>query len=895
MVMRANNACATLLAALSLMLWHTAGERRIARRLAAAMGWVAALIGGLTSLEDLTGVNLRLDEWLAPGTFPGDRGNAFVVAPGRMSLNAALSLLLLGLALTGLDASVRSGGTRRRFLAPIFALLGAMPAACGLVGYLLGSGSFTGLLRSTRILWHAAASLLLLALGVLAARPHRPPVSRIFSTGAGGTLLRWLLPGSTALLLILGWAITEARAAGLVAPGEGTALMLFGGLVLLSALMVAASRAVARQEAMADASNAAHREEAERFHALAENISQLAWMTDETGAIVWYNRRWFDYTGTTFAEMQDWGWQKVHHPDHLERVVRKYRACLDRGEEWEDSFPLRGKDGEYRWFLSRARPIRDADDRITQWFGTNTDVTEQRDLTEQLARAKEQSEAAAHAVAEAAERFRFLAETVSLQVWTAQPTGELDFANQEVAKYFAADLDKEVLGNGWAQFVHPDDLPAALRTWQAALASGERYETEFRLRRHDGEQRWFLVRAQPMREGGRIVIWFGTNTDIHDLKTAQREAEAASHAKDDFLAALSHELRTPLTPVLLSATTLRHDERLPANLRAELAMMARNVQLEVRLIDDLLDLTRIVRGKLPLRTEQCDLHSLLGHSIEIVRDEARGKGVELALDLAAAHAGVTGDPARLQQVFWNLLRNAVKFTPAGGRIEVRSRNAETGEGLILEICDTGMGFEPEAAERLFRPFEQEPRAGHHRFGGLGLGLAIARAIVELHGGKIFAHSAGPNLGATFSVEMPGAFSPAADLGIGEPAAPDSLEPARPLHILLVDDHEPTLTVLTRLLRKAGHHIVGAGSIAAALAAHEAGTFDLLISDLGLPDGSGLELIEKLRARDATLRGIALSGYGMEEDLLRSREVGFIAHLVKPIDFEQLTHVLRKLP
>ncbi len=854
---------------------------------------LAALIGGVTSLEYLAGVDFGVDQLLASGTFPEDKASPFVVYPGRMSLNAAASLFFLGCALTGLDWKVRLRKSQH-FTAPVFAMLAALPAAGGLVGYLLDARGFIGLLRSTSILLHTAIALFLLSLGVLAARPYRPPVSRVFAPGASGVLLRWLLPGSATLLLALAWAIGKGRASGVLGPGEGTAMMLYGGLILLFVLIVAASRAVARQEESARRVAVALQEKEERFRTLADNISQLAWMTDETGSIVWFNQRWLDYTGNTLEEMRGGGWLKLIQPDRREHVLEKLQRAFERGEDWEDLFPLRGKDGEYRWFLSHARPIRDAQGQVTRWFGTNTDVTEQRDLTEQLARAKEQAETISRALAEAAERFHFLAESVSLQVWTARPNGELDFANQEVVHYFGADLEREILGNAWAQFVHQDELPTVLRDWQAALATGERYEVEFRLRRNDGAFRWFLVRAQPMRDGGRIVSWFGTNTDIHDLKTAQREAVAASRAKDDFLAALSHELRTPLTPVLLSAHALRYDERLPEDARAELAMIERNITLEGRLIDDLLDLTRIVRGKLPLRMEHCDAHSLLGHSLEIIRDEAQGKRVTIALDLRASRCGVRGDSARLQQVFWNLLRNAVKFTPGGGRIDIRTHDAAGGEMLVLEVSDTGLGFAPELAERLFLPFEQEERDGHHRFGGLGLGLAIARAIVDLHGGTLRAASPGPGLGATFRVELPSSPEPSASVAVFEPDSSVQNEPATPLRILLAEDHPPTVAVLSRLLRKAGHEVVAAGTIAEAIAVNRQQIFDVVVSDLGLPDGSGLQLIKALREDTPQIRGIALSGYGMEEDMLRSREAGFFDHLVKPVDFDLLARTLRDL-
>ncbi len=363
-------------------------------------------------------------------------------------------------------------------------------------------------------------------------------------------------------------------------------------------------------------------------------------------------------------------------------------------------------------------------------------------------------------ISDATDRFHLLAEVVSLQVWTARPDGTLDWANHECVQYFNADLETQILGNAWAQWVHPNDLPNALHHWRAALASGERYEVEFRLRRYDGEYRWFLVRAQGRRNArGSIVQWFGTNTDIHDLKTAQRGAEAASRAKDAFIAALSHELRTPLTPVLMLARSLSEDERLPADARDDLRIMERNIALEARLIDDLLDLTRIARGQLHLRAEPCDAHSLIGLAVEIVRDDAFAKRISIERKFEARLSGLVADPARFQQVIWNLLRNAVKFTPRGGRVSIRTQNPDTDDdvsvSLQIEIADTGIGIEQIALERIFLPFDQGHFSGEHRFGGVGLGLAIARAIVDLHGGKIAALSSGPGQGSTFVVTLPG--------------------------------------------------------------------------------------------------------------------------------------------
>jgi CheY-like chemotaxis protein len=314
----------------------------------------------------------------------------------------------------------------------------------------------------------------------------------------------------------------------------------------------------------------------------------------------------------------------------------------------------------------------------------------------------------------------------------------------------------------------------------------------------------------------------------------------------------------------------------------------------------LLDITRIINGKLAVRAEPCDAHSLIGLVVEMIRSDAQEKRIAIHLDLAARHSQITGDPARLQQVFWNLLRNAVKFSPEGGNVRIRSLDPpcigdmEVESRVCIEVSDDGVGFEADAATVIFQPFEQG--ASGHRFGGLGLGLAIARAIVDIHGGTVRAKSPGPGQGATFTVELPGATRPlaaATRLSGGEnPGRGSGLERDAPMRLLLVEDHEPTMQVLTRLLTRAGHHTVAAQSLAEARAAAAKETFDAVISDLGLPDGTGVELMQNLKAAHG-LRGIALSGYGTDEDLRRSEAAGFVVHLVKPVDFNDLRRALRE--
>ena len=368
-----------------------------------------------------------------------------------------------------------------------------------------------------------------------------------------------------------------------------------------------------------------------------------------------------------------------------------------------------------------------------------------------------------------------------------------------------------------------------------------------------------------------------------------RQAQDASRAKDDFLATISHELRTPLTPVLLTATSLLQSPKLHDSLRDEVEMIERSVELEAKLIDDLLDLTRIARGQVKVHFEVRDVHRLLADVVGLCREQIREKGIQIEVITGAAEHHVWGDAARLQQIFWNIVQNAVKFSPQGGKIEVRT--ASTTSRLRVDIRDEGVGIAPEVLTRLFQAFEQ---GDHHRSrsfgGGLGLGLAIAKGLVDLHGGSLSVVSSGVGKGSTFTVTLS---TVPVEVRL-QLARPTRVEPAaRPLRLLVVEDHQPTLQVMTSLLQSIRHQVKTASDLAGARRLAETHVFDLVVSDIGLPDGSGLDLMLELRTRYG-LAGIAVSGYGMDEDLKRSREAGFSEHLVKPVGLEQLKDAIARV-
>ncbi len=374
------------------------------------------------------------------------------------------------------------------------------------------------------------------------------------------------------------------------------------------------------------------------------------------------------------------------------------------------------------------------------------------------------------------------------------------------------------------------------------------------------------------------------------MEAARNQAEAANHSKDQFMATLSHELRTPLTPVLMVLASLEADAELPQQYRADIQLIRRNIELEARLIDDLLDLTRIARGKLSLHEQPVDVHALVDHIARSCRESETGsKRQALEVSLGAQRHHVLGDSARLAQIIWNLVRNAVKFTPEGGTIRIMTCNPSD-DRLQIEVQDTGIGIDSEVLPRIFDAFEQGHHAVTRTFGGLGLGLAISKALVQMHGGRISVASPGKNRGATFTVELATMDAPLAHHG-NSPGVRSSSQ--RPLSILLVEDHAATARVMARLLRGEQHDVHTASDVATAKAIASERRFDLVISDLGLPDGSGLELMQHLVAR-FNLQGIALSGYGMEEDLRQSRAAGFSEHLVKPVSIDQLCAAMHRV-
>jgi PAS domain S-box-containing protein len=492
------------------------------------------------------------------------------------------------------------------------------------------------------------------------------------------------------------------------------------------------------------------------------------------------------------------------------------------------------------------------------------------------------------ALRESETSFRVLTEAMPQIVWSTLADGSVDYCNPRWLE-FSGLLSQQALGAGWGVIVHPEDLDITMTAWQRALETGEPYRFEHRLRNRQGEYRWFLSQALPKRsEDGKILKWYGTCTDIDEQKRTQSALTAATRAKDHFLAVLSHELRTPLTPALMSVSAMLERPEISPSCRLELTLIRDNIVLEARLIDDLLDISRIARGKMLYRFEAVDLHGVIRRVVQNCSGDIELRGHSLTVELEAVEHHLDGDSARLQQMLSNLLSNAVKYTPEYGRITVRTRSDSSGR-LFVEVGDNGIGIDPCDLPQIFNAFDRLNETSPSKVGGLGLGLTISRSIAESHAGSLDVASEGRNRGTWFTLELPTV--PAPKVRVDAPAPPASTT-NRTLRILLVEDNAPTAQATAHVFRQKGYEVSTVASLKRGLEA-VSGTYDVIVSDLDLGDGSGLDLMRHARTLGNT-PGIALSGYATQDDVHECLAAGFALHLAKPITISMLEKAIQKV-
>jgi PAS domain S-box-containing protein len=517
------------------------------------------------------------------------------------------------------------------------------------------------------------------------------------------------------------------------------------------------------------------------------------------------------------------------------------------------------------------QPIRNAEGEVTGIFVEGADVTERVLATQALA----ESEA----------RFRTLADNIAPLCWMADETGHVFWYNSRWYEYTGTRAE-DMFGWGWQSVHDPSVLPEVMERWRASIATGARFEMTFPIRSASGGYRDFLTRVAPLRDAaGKIIRWFGTNTDISQQLAAEAALRTADRRKDEFLATLAHELRNPLAPVRNAAKVLRLPGADTKTRELATTIIDRQIQTMAGLLDDLLDVSKITQGQIALHRQRTSVASIIETSLEVARPLIDVRGHQLTVSLPLAPIEVDVDPLRLSQVFSNLLTNAAKYTEPGGRIELIAQAEHA--GVSITVRDTGVGLEPDSIAQIFEIFSQVKSTLHHAAGGLGIGLALVKGLVELHGGRVSAASAGLGCGSEFCVWLP---SRATGAGAPERSQPASgTSPIQKRRILVVDDNEDAAQSLGFLLELAGHelHLAYDGEQAVAMARELRP--EIAFVDIGLPKLNGYGVAQSIRAEPWGRRMalIALTGWGQDEDKRRALAAGFDFHLTKPVDPDQV--------
>ncbi|MCU0760622.1 MAG: PAS domain-containing protein [Steroidobacteraceae bacterium] len=627
---------------------------------------------------------------------------------------------------------------------------------------------------------------------------------------------------------------------------------------------------------------AALRESERRFVALADSVPALVWTTSPEGPCDYLNRRWYEYTGQAPAEATGFGWLAAVHPDDREPVGALWTRSLRSGEPFETEYRLRRHDGAYRWFSARANPQRDASGAIDRWIGSSSDIDEIRRLITASERA--------------ADRLRLATEAAQLGIIEYFMDGAIHW-DERARSLWGLAPDAPLSADYFMSRINPEDralVQASIDRVLDPTRSSGRYEAEYRVAGQHGVEHWVRATGSVRFADGRPHHVIGTVQDISAQKAIEAQLRAADRRKDEFLATLAHELRNPLAPIRNAAQILASPKLDDRALQWSRQVIQRQVTHMAWLLEDLLDVARITQGKLELRRERIVLSTVVETAVEAARPLIDGKRHVLAIELPVPDVEIDADPLRLAQVISNLLTNAAKYTDAGGRIALTAQLAPP--NLRIAVRDSGIGIAPAALHSIFEMFSQVADTLHRSEGGLGIGLALVKGLVDLHGGSIEARSDGPGRGSEFIVHLP---LPIGSRGAGD--EPDArLAAAAPRsgrRVLVADDNRDAADSLGLILGMSGHEVRVAHGGREALAA--AATFDpeVVLLDIGMPDMNGYDVARALRAAPGggQLQLIALTGWGHPDDKRRAAEAGFDRHLTKPVDPAELEALLRAPP
>ena len=929
--MKANTAVCLMLVGVSCILINDRSPSQIKRGMIQLFAVIVGLVGLITLSEHLFGWNTGLDQLL----FFESKAEAGPSFPGRMGVAASLNFFFLAIAISFLNTTAR----RWLHVASIAVLLVITVTLLVFLYYFYGIEQFEPVAQYFTIALHTVVAFLSICAALLLARPERGFVAGLLGNSPGAIVARRMFPAFLVVIL-LGWIRTLTRRADWFSPGFATAFFVVAVLVLLAVLIWLTALSLNRTDRERRLVDLALRHSEARLTALLEQLPVGIGLTDREGRFLIRNSLMNNFVGDRLSSLDP-------------VFAARWRAWDEDGRildpsEWPSARALRGEsvspgcemlytaaDGKQIWTRVLSVPFRDQADELSGVIVVVQDIDEQRRAenrldvlvrVSELIRTIQDPYQLSYAVAETlgshlnvrrclfnetdVERdleivhrdYTDGAESVAgehrISEYSSITSQEMQRGNTVVNTdsktdpRTAADYDRCYAANGERAYIAVPLMRDG--RWVASLwASDDRprqwTKEELSLLQTVAERTWTAIeklRAEAERE--RLLI---------NVQEARDAAERANQLKDEFLATLSHELRNPLNVILGYSELLlrmREIEQSPRLVQMGEALR-RNAQSQSQLINDLLDLSRLQRGKISLNQETVSLPAIIDNAVETVRADAAAKGIDIRVNVGDQLLLVEGDRLRLQQIAWNLLNNAVKFTPAGGSIEIALNNEN--QNAVFAVTDTGQGIDATFLPHVFEMFRQADGSNRRRHGGLGIGLALVHQLVQLHGGKISAASDGPNKGARFTVSLP-LLPETARLSspVEASSSPVELNVFAQTNFLIVDDSEDTIAMLQELLRVAGANVMTATNGADALRIAAENEFDVILSDISMPEMDGFEFLQRLRKIDGrqNVPVVAITGFGRNADIARARAAGFYSHLTKPLNLRALSEVLQQL-